>query len=247
MTERRFAGHRVAVVGASGGIGRALCARFASEGAEVLAVDVDSAGLAALQERGEAHHALVLDLTTASAAAEFGDTLDQIGGLDVLVNSQGITDERDVALASLDDDVFARILAVNLTSVVRLTRAALGHLVASGRGAIVNVSSTASIRATGGTAYVVSKAALNALSSAVAYQTAADRVRCNVVILGPIDTPMLAVSTAKLGSRVTDAAPGVLEGVAQPEEAASLIAFLASDEARHITGSQYRLDGGRLR
>ena len=121
---------------------------------------------------------------------------------------------------------------------------ALPHLAAAG-GAAVTIASTAARRGHGlGAGYTASKGGVTAISRAVAFQGAADNIRCNSICPGPVDTPMLQISMKKLGLTRMTPGRGAIPRIARPEEVAFLITFLVSDEAAYITGATYTIDGG---
>lgn len=237
------------VTGAAGGIGSAIARVFGREGSRVAVVDINEEGLqetmAEVQRQEGEALLLPADVSrSADVQRAVRETVGRFGRLNVLVNAHGISDLRDVRIVDLDEEVFDRTLAVNLRALFLTCKYALPYLKAAGGGTIVNISSAAALWGGGGTAYTASKGGVNALTRAIAYQYAAEGVRCNVICPGPVDTPMLKSSLQKLGRQHLPPAPGTIPRVARPEEVAYLAAFLASDEAAYITGATYTLDGG---
>jgi NAD(P)-dependent dehydrogenase (short-subunit alcohol dehydrogenase family) len=244
----RLDGRRALVIGAAGGVGRAVVRRLTDEGASVGGVDVDPNRIAATAEELGLRFGAALDpADPAQSESIVGLVNKHLGGLEILVNAQAITHRDDLRLDTLTDEVYELTMRANLESVMRTCRMAAPLLVASGGGSIVNISSLGAKTGMGGTAYTMSKAAIEGLTRALSHQLAPDRVRCNAIAPGPIDTPMLQASKQKLGAQLSQpSGRGSVPGIAQPEEIAALVAYLASDEARYVSGAIYRIDGGRL-
>ena len=257
----RLAGKAAVVVGAGQtpgetvGNGRAIALLFAREGARVLCVDriaERAAETAAMirDEGGEAH-AFTADITRAAEAeALAAEALARLGALDILVNNVGVGGG-DGPIHRLEEDAFDRTMAVNLKGMVLVTRAALAPMRAAGRGAIVNISSLASIAGAIQVAYEMSKAAVNRLTTSTAQAQARHGVRCNAILPGLMDTPMAIVGIAdrrgETAEQVREARNarvplGGRMGTAWDTAYAAL--FLASDEARFITGVLLPVDGG---
>jgi NAD(P)-dependent dehydrogenase (short-subunit alcohol dehydrogenase family) len=249
MTDGRLAGKTAIVTGAASGIGRATAIRLAAEGASVLAVDLVADGLSATEReivaaggivKGVAgdlsSHATCKDVVAAAVSA--------FGALHVVANMHGMSDFTDTRILTVTEDIFTRTWEVNTKAIFLLCKEAIPSLQEAGGGSIINMSSGAALGGGGGTAYTSSKGALNALTRAIAYQHAADNIRCNCVCPGPIDTPMMHRSFAKLGLTDLPIAPGRIPRIGRPEEVAALVAFLASDESQFITAATYTIDGG---
>lgn len=244
----RFHDRIVLVTGAASGIGRAVAERLAAEGAQLLAADVQTDGLAALadalQARGTAIVTRRCDVSVESdVAATVDDCIARFGRLDVLINVAAIL--RADLLHELRTEDWQRVLAVNLTGTFFMCRAALPHLVAS-RGAIVNVASTAAIHGQPyAGAYAASKGGVLALTKSIAVDYARQGVRANAVLPCDIATPIFSQfrlpegADWKLVKRVM--AP---KGSGVPEDVAGVVAMLASADAAHITGAEIRVDGG---
>ena len=235
-----MSGRAVLITGGAKGIGRALVEAFVAEGDRVVAVDLDAAALAELS----GVTTVVADISSpegvAAAIAAAGDRID------VLVNNAAAFD----GLAPLDevsDELWARVLAVNLTGPFLLCRAAVSRMVAQGGGAIVNISSVAGLRgARGGAAYAAAKGGLISLTQHIAGRFAADGIRCNVLCPGAVATtilgshPMTERARSILG-RDRDAPPA-----ATPGEIAAVAVFAASDAASRLNGAIIPVDGGAL-
>ena len=235
------------VTGAASGIGRATAVRLAEEGARVAAADVQRAPLEELAAGlGAEAIALVCDVADPAAVRATVDaTVARFGALDVVCNIAGILRFDHTHELSLDD--WNRVLAVNLTGTFLVCQAAIPHLLRS-RGTIVNMSSTAALAAHPWTAaYSASKGGVLALTFGLALEYGKQGVRVNAVCPGAIKTPIRKQfrfpegADAKLLDRIMP-----FDGFAPPEQAASAIAFLASDDAKHVNGTALRVDGGML-
>lgn len=258
----RLEGKRAVVFGAGQtpgetvGNGRAISLLFAREGAHVLCVDRDRARaeetVAMIVAEGGKAQAFAANFAKAAdceAAVEAAKS--QLGGLDILINNVGIGGGGDGPAHKLTEDAFDRILNVNLKGAWLSTKAALPTLREQGRGAIVNISSLASIAGGNQVAYEVSKAALNRLTTSVAQANAGKGVRCNAIAMGLMDTPMAVAGIAAVSGQeqqaVRDArnARVPLGGkMGDAWDTAYAALFLASDEARFITGTVLFVDGG---
>lgn len=238
---------KVALISGGGrGIGAAVVRRFASEGARIGLADIDSAaGEALASELREAGHDvrfLPLDVTRADDWAEAVATLtDAHGHLDILVNNAGIYQR--LSLEEIGEDDWDRMMAVNVKGPYLGTKAAVPAMRASGGGAIVNVSSIAGIRASLATHYGSSKGAVRLMTKSIAMQCAKDGIRCNSVHPGPVDTEMgYAAVPDEIREQTFARVP--LGRFARPDEVASAVLFLASDEASFVTGTELIVDGG---
>jgi len=256
----RLAGKAAVVVGAGQqpgetiGNGRAIALTFAREGAEVLCVDRDQDRAQAVVDEiagaGGTAFALAADVVT-DAEAIVAAALARWGRIDVLVNNVGIGHPGDGPAQRCTDEAFDTVFAVNFSGARRLTRAVLEPMRAAGSGAIINVSSLASIAGANMIAYEISKAALNRLTTATAQGSAGKGVRCNAVLPGLIDTPMGLGGTATRDGRSLDEQRAVRNamiplkgGMGSGWDVANAVLFLASDEARFVTGVLLPVDGG---
>jgi meso-butanediol dehydrogenase/(S,S)-butanediol dehydrogenase/diacetyl reductase len=247
---QRFRDKVAFVTGAASGIGRATALRLAREGARVVGADVQPRGLESLEkEIGEAGgQALSVrcDVTDEESVTRAVDAaLERFRALDVLCNIAGIL--RFDHTHELAQEDWNRVLAVNLTGTFLVTRAAIPHLLAS-RGCIVNMSSSAGLAAHPWTAaYSASKGGVLAFTYAVALEYGKQGVRANAVCPGGIETPIHEAfhvpegANPKLLRRIMP-----FNGMEKPEAVADVIAFLASEEARHIQGTAVPVDGGML-
>jgi 3-oxoacyl-[acyl-carrier protein] reductase len=246
---KRLQGRVALVTGAGSGIGRASARRLAAEGAAVIVTDLD--GDAALQTAaplGDGALARELDVTDeAAVAAVVAEGVRRFGALHLLHANAGIA----MPITPVDElgaDTWRRVIDVNLTGAFLTVAGAVAE-VKRARGAIVVTSSVSSMRTRDGlSAYIASKAGVNGLVRALAFELAPARVRVNAVLPGPVATPVLM----SLGMGASDeetvavAQAGIpLGAMITPERVAAAVAYLLSDEALDITGVLLPVDGGR--
>lgn len=243
---------RAIVTGATSGIGREVARRFSRDGAALALVGRDQAALDAITAEvaaaGGRALAVVSDVTAEGAPARIvAGAVDAFGGLDALVNAAGVF--AGGTMQATDDAAWERMLDVNLSAPFRLMREAAPHLAAS-RGAIVNISSIAGVRAFPGiVAYCVSKAAVDQLTRCAALELAPQQVRVNAVNPGVVVTNLHRRSGmteevyAAFLERAKETHP--LGRAGSSEEIAELIYFLCSDKSAWITGETISIDGGR--
>ena len=239
---------KVAIVtGAASGIGRSTAQVFAREGAQLTLVDINEEGLretlAGLPE-GQAIAAPADVSRSEDVRGVIDKAMSKYGRLTTMANCHGISLMQDTKIVDVTEDVFDRTIAVNLRSIFLLCKYGVPALKQSGGGAIVNLASGAALGGGGGTSYTASKGGVTAITRAVAFQNAAENIRCNSICPGPVDTPMLQISMKKLGLKTMSSRAGTIPRIARPEEVAFLITFLVSDEAQFITGAIHTIDGG---
>ncbi|TGN79301.1 SDR family oxidoreductase [Streptomyces bauhiniae] len=243
----RFTGHTALVTGAGRGIGAAVARRLAQEGARVLVTDQDAPEAertaAALRQQGLTAEALVCDVADrASVDAAVARAVDAFGSLDVLVNCAAhCSPDAGTKFEDDADESWARDLDITLGGVRRCCQAALPHLAASGRGAIVSIGSVNGLMDFGNHAYSAAKAGLGSLTRTLAGRSAARGVRVNLVAPGTVRTSAWEGRDDDLDA-VRDCYP--LRRVGEPEDIAAAVAFLASRDAAWITGTTLVVDGG---
>lgn len=235
---------KVAVVtGGAQGIGRATCERFVADGASVVIADVaEDAGRALADALGEKAVFVKTDVTDAdSAAAAMQTAADRFGGLDVLVNNAGIT--KDATLKKMTAEQFDAVVNVNLKGVYLCTQAAVPHLEARGGGAILSASSVVAHNGNfGQTNYVATKAGVIGMTKTWARELGRKGIRVNAVAPGFIATEMVLTVPEKVLDGLREKTP--LQTLGEPSDIAAAYAFLASDDARFITGAVLNVDGG---
>ncbi len=248
----RLAG-KVALVSGAGSIrqgignGKATAIRFAEEGAAVFAVDRNRAAVEEtarmIRERGGIVATGVGDVSDADTCARLvAEAEERFGPVTILHNNVGIGVPGDVEEIRPED--WRHAFAVNVDSMLFLTRAVLPGMKAAGGGAIINVSTVASIRAFPGVAYGASKGAVNSLTITLAGRLARHNIRVNAILPGYIDTPLVAPIWRDERVREANLRQVPMRRFGSPWDVANLAVFLASDEAAYITGQLIAVDGG---
>lgn len=243
---RRLEGRVAFVTGAGRGIGRAIALRLASEGAKVAVTDIDEATAQATAATiGDGALGLRVDVTDpASIRPAVAATERELGPIDVLVNNAG-WDKVEPFLDS-GEETWEKVIAINLKGPLYCTKAILPGMVERGRGRIINISSDAGrVGSSGEAVYSAAKAGIIGFSKTLAREMARYQINVNVVCPGPTNTPLfhdLASSNPRLMEALKRAIP--FGRLAEPEEVAAAVAFLASDDAAFITGQTLSVSGG---
>lgn len=244
----RLEGKRVFMTGAAEGIGRACAEAFASEGAVVIATDVNQTALAGL-DGTSGIETTVLDVSDAMA---IGALAREVGAVDVVMNVAAVVHHGSI-LNCTDED-WDRSFAVNATSVHRVLRAFLPAMIDNGGGSLINVASTHGMTRGGPNryAYTATKGAVAAMTRAIAFDLIRQNIRCNAVAPGPIVSPSFLrrfeadpkqeSGMALTLSEVTESHP--MGRLGEAREVASYAVFLASDESSFVTGTTQLVDGG---
>lgn len=241
----RFAKKTVIVTGAGAGIGRACVVRLVNEGARVIATDVLAARLEDLKKQLQGFDVVTvtgdisLEATTQAIMAETQ------GKVDALVNNAGIMDGF-LPAAEIDDATWEKVFAVNVTAIMRLTRAVLPLMLKVQKGSIVNISSEAGFRgACAGAAYTSSKHAVIGYTKNTAFMYGSQGIRTNVVTPGAVKTSIEAPFKSKLaGEKLGPVFQALVKNAAEPEDLAACITWLCSDDSPNINGAVLSSDGG---
>jgi 3-oxoacyl-[acyl-carrier protein] reductase len=248
----RFTGKVALVTGAAQGIGAATARRLAAEGASVAVVDLTAERAQPLVDEitasGGTAAAFGADVSDQDAVEAMTDAVvERFGSLDVLVNNAGIT--KDNLLFKMSRDDWDAVLAINLTGVFLCCQAAQRHMVAQKSGKIVNLSSRSALGNRGQVNYAATKAGVQGLTATLALELGPFGINVNAVAPGYVATSMTAATASRVGSTPEEhqdlaAKNTPLRRVGQPEEIASVIAFLASDDASYVSGQTLYVNGG---
>lgn len=239
------------ITGAGMGMGREASRLFAEEGARIVVADIDGAAAQGTVE--------LIDRAGGQAVAVSGDVaieadvqrmidegVGRFGALHVLYNNAGVLwKDRDRSVLQTDEKWWDRVMAINLKSVVWVTKHGIPHLRRAGGGSIVMMGSVSALAGftRAQDAYTAAKGALISLTRSLAIQFAKDRIRCNVIHPGIVDTPLQApYLTEAIRKEFETGIP--LGRIAQPREIAYVALFLASDESSFMTGAELVVDGG---
>jgi NAD(P)-dependent dehydrogenase (short-subunit alcohol dehydrogenase family) len=248
MTQR-LDGRIAIVTGAAGGIGAASAARLADDGATVILADINanaaenaSAGIA-----GSYAHAVDLtDETSIQALVEFA--IDRFGRIDILHNNAAIQNDaqrqKDLDVVNLDVAAWDQAMAVNVRGAMLMSKYVIPHMIAQGGGSIIHSASGFGVQGESTlTAYGSSKAALIHLNRMIATQYGKQNVRSNCMVIGFVLTPLAIESTPDVVKDIL-LSHHLTPTLGEPDDIANLVAFLASDESKFITGAAIPIDGG---
>jgi 3-oxoacyl-[acyl-carrier protein] reductase len=249
---QRFTDRVAVVTGAAQGIGAATARRLAAEGAAVAVVDLAADRAQAVADEliaaGGRAIGVGCDVTDAAAVdAMTATVVEQLGSLDVLVNNAGIT--RDDLLFKMSAADWNAVITTNLTSLFLCCQAAQRHMVPARYGKIVNLSSRSALGNRGQVNYAAAKAGVQGLTATLAIELGPFNINVNAVAPGYVATAMTAATAQRIGASPDEhqkyaAEHTPLRRVAQPEEIASVIAFLASEDASFVTGQTLYVNGG---
>ena len=248
----RLAGKVALITGAGGGQGRAAALMFAKEGARVVVSDVkvDGGNETVQMVRAAGGHAefIASDVSKAvQVEAAVQCAVKTYGSLHIMYNNAAVLHRRDAPVTTLDEEIWHQVLDINLKGVFLGCKFAVPAIIAAGGGSIINTSSLAGLLGVGNVhAYTAAKGGVISLTRAVAMSYAKDKVRCNVICPGAVDTPMMAHVLHSENRRLREGYERnhPLGRVGTPEDIASMALFLASDESSWVTGSVFTIDGG---
>jgi 3-oxoacyl-[acyl-carrier protein] reductase len=248
----RLDGRVALITGAARGIGAATARRLAGEGAQVALADLDEQGcqqvVAEINQSGSEALSLVCDVADAASVRHMVDTAaTHFGRLDILVNNAGIV--RDNLIHKMTEDDFDRVLGVHLRGAFLCSQAAQKYMVPAQYGRIISLSSTSALGNRGQANYSAAKAGLQGLTRTLAIELGRFGITANAVAPGFIDTDMTRATAERMGITPEAFQAGAseyipLRRVGQPSEVASVIAFLASDDASYVSGQVIYVAGG---
>lgn len=244
VTPGRFDGKTIIVTGAGSGIGRATASRIAREGGRVIAADINEAGLLELVAEHEGHDivSVVANITQQKDVAAIVEAAGE--RIDGLANVAGIMDNM-TPLHEVSDDVWERVIAVNMTGLFKLTRAVLPAMLKAHAGSIVNITSEAGLRGSAaGLAYTASKHAVVGMTKSSAFMYGPQGIRVNAVAPGGVITGIQASFDSELGGARIQQAMGAMPDPVGPESLAASITFLLSDDGHNVNGAILPSDGG---
>ena len=251
---KRMQNKVVIITGGSGGLGRGTAKRLLEEGAAVVLVDIDPAGLDAAAKKLDAGDRVLTvkaDVTREEDVRRYVDaTIERFGRIDVFFNNAGI--EGQVApLEEQPIEMFDKVMAINVRGAYLGLKHVLPHMYKAGSGSVINTSSIAGLQGSAKVLpYVTSKHAMTGMTKVAALEAARYKVRVNSIHPSPVNTRMMRSLEAGFDPDNAEGAKAMLENAiplgryGEPEDVANLVLFLASDESRFITGAHYRIDGG---
>lgn len=245
-----FTGKVAIITGASAGIGQASALSLAAEGAKIVLADINEAGLLATQklieDAGGKSISVITDVANQGACNNMvAAAIEAFGQLDIIFNNAGISGDR-VLLADTPNEMWDKVIAVNLTGVFNCTKAALPELVKNGSGVIINTASVDGLVGMGTISpYVAAKHGVVGLTKTTALEYSRKGIRCVAICPGYIVTEMTEVAFGEEEKAHFNAMIPLGRG-ATPAEVANFVKWLASDEASYMNGSVHQIDGGLL-
>jgi NAD(P)-dependent dehydrogenase (short-subunit alcohol dehydrogenase family) len=247
----RLRGKVAFITGAGAGMGREAAVLFAEEGGKIIVADIDQAAAAETVKKAEAAGGQAVAVAgdvalEADVQRMIGEGVRKFGALHILYNNAGVLwKDRDRSVLETEDKWWDRVMAINLKSVFWVTKHGIPHLRTAGGGSIIMMGSVSALAGftRAQDAYTAAKGALISLTKSLAIQFARDKIRCNVIHPGIVDTPLQApYLTDAIRKEFETGIP--LGRIAQPREIAYVALFLASEESSFMTGAELVVDGG---
>ena len=236
----------VVVTGAGRGMGRAISERLAAEGARVAVTDIDGDSAEETAKALDQAAGFRLDITDAAeVGARIGEITRDLGPIDALVNNAGW--DRMAPFLQTDEDLWDRIIDINLRGPIRMAKAVLPQMVERGTGRIVNISSDAGrVGSTGEAVYSACKAGIIGFGKTVAREVARHNITVNALCPGPTDTPLLQAMVGEGHEKLIDSLKRAIPmgRLGRPDDVAGAVAFLVSDDAGFITGQTISVSDG---
>jgi len=252
----RLAGKVAIVTGAASGLGAETARLFASEGAHVAGFDINAEKLDALEHDVGEVMTVVCDVSDSdSVRAGIARVAERFGRVNVLFNAAGVSirragpwdESQDGSIADITEELFDKIIAINLKSQFLMCKYVIPQMIESGGGSIINVASVGGVFVgAGNNAYCVSKGGILGLTRAVAFSYGPSNIRTNIVCPGFMETPMVARYLEEPGFASKHLEANPLGRVGQPSEIANVGLFLASDESSYMNGAVVPVDGGAV-
>jgi 3-oxoacyl-[acyl-carrier protein] reductase len=236
-------GKKALVTGATGGLGGEIARALHAQGASVAISGTRKEKLEELAKAmGDRVAVLVCDLSQAeSTQLLISQAEEALGGLDILVNNAGLT--QDGLMLRMSDDQWSKVIEVNLSSAFRLSRNALKSMMKQRAGRIINITSIVGVTGNAGQAnYAASKAGLIGLSKSLAAEVATRGITVNCIAPGFIESPMTDALNEKQREQILNVIPQ--GGIGSPQDIAAGVVYLASDEAKYVTGQTLHINGG---
>ncbi len=245
---KRLEGKNALVTGGAQGIGKTICERFASQGANIAVCDINkeladtvSEQLSAKSVNAKSFHMNVADYESVAAGVE--KVLEDFGKIDILVNNAGIT--RDNLMMRMKKEEWDAVIAVNLTGTYNVSKAVVKHMMKARSGSIINIASVVGVTGNAGQVnYSASKAGVIGITKTMAREFASRNITVNALAPGYIETEMTHVLSEEAKNAFMEKIP--LKRAGTPDDVALAAVFLASDDAEYITGQVLCVDGGMV-